>query len=357
VRKVLVLILAAVMPAITVALLVQPASALAAGAPAPYVVALNLSASEVVANATVTYSGTVQTGAGAPATGTVTVQKRLASGGAWINWRTAALSSTGAYSIAVRMTTSDRAWEFRARVPGDGASNLTGTSAICDLRVTASAAPYVVALNLSASEVVANATVTYSGTVQTGAGAPATGTVTVQKRLASGGAWINWRTAALSSTGAYSIAVRMTTSDRAWEFRARVPGDGASNLTGTSALQTLAVSSGGYPSIVATAQLYLGVPYVWGGASPSGFDCSGLTMYCYAQVGVSLAHSATAQQQASTPVSLGNLRPGDLIFFGDASYSYHVGIYVGDGQMIDAPYTGAVVRYDSISGAWSGGRP
>ena len=79
-------------------------------------------------------------------------------------------------------------------------------------------------------------------------------------------------------------------------------------------------------------------------------------MYCYAQVGVSLAHGATAQQQASTPVSLSNLRPGDLVFFGGPSFSHHVGIYVGGGQMIDAPYTGAVVRYDSISGAWTGGR-
>jgi peptidoglycan DL-endopeptidase CwlO len=112
----------------------------------------------------------------------------------------------------------------------------------------------------------------------------------------------------------------------------------------------------GYASVVAIAQRYLGVPYVWGGASPSGFDCSGLTMYCYAQVGVSLSHGATDQQHASTPVSLSNLRPGDLVFFGSLSFSHHVGIYVGGGQMIDAPYTGAVVRYDSIGGAWTGGR-
>lgn len=112
----------------------------------------------------------------------------------------------------------------------------------------------------------------------------------------------------------------------------------------------------GHAGVVSIAQRYLGVPYVWGGASPSGFDCSGLTMYCYAQVGVGMAHGATAQQRASTPVSLGNLKAGDLVFFGSVSFSHHVGIYVGGGQMIHAPHTGAVVRYGPISGAWIGGR-
>jgi cell wall-associated NlpC family hydrolase len=112
----------------------------------------------------------------------------------------------------------------------------------------------------------------------------------------------------------------------------------------------------GHSAVVAIAQRYLGVPYVWAGASPKGFDCSGLTMYCYAQIGIGLAHGATDQQRASRPVSLSALLPGDLVFFGGASYSHHVGIYVGGGQMIHAPHTGAVVSYGSISGAWIGGR-
>jgi cell wall-associated NlpC family hydrolase len=109
-------------------------------------------------------------------------------------------------------------------------------------------------------------------------------------------------------------------------------------------------------AVVAIAQRYIGVPYVWGGASPSGFDCSGLTMYCYAQVGITLPHSATAQQRLSLPIPLSALQPGDLVFFGSAGYSYHVGIYVGSGVMIHAPHTGAVVSYGPISGAWIAGR-
>ena len=135
------------------------------------------------------------------------------------------------------------------------------------------------------------------------------------------------------------------------------PASSGSQLGGGGGGGTVVDPGGsGHSSVVAIAQRYLGVPYVWGGASPSGFDCSGLAMYCYAQIGIGLSHGATDQQRASHPVSLSALQPGDLVFFGSASYSHHVGIYVGGGSMIDAPHTGAVVRYDSIAGAWIGGR-
>jgi cell wall-associated NlpC family hydrolase len=117
-------------------------------------------------------------------------------------------------------------------------------------------------------------------------------------------------------------------------------------------------NSPGHPEIVAIAQRYFGVPYVWGGASPSGFDCSGLTMYCYAQIGIQFPHGATDQQRMSTPVPLDALQPGDLIFFGNAGFSHHVAIFVGGSTCIEAPYTGAVVGYGTWTGrdAWIGGR-
>jgi peptidoglycan DL-endopeptidase CwlO len=113
----------------------------------------------------------------------------------------------------------------------------------------------------------------------------------------------------------------------------------------------------GHPEVVAIAARYLGIPYVWGGASPSqGFDCSGLVLYVYAQVGISLSHGATDQQRASTPVPLNALQPGDLVFYGNASYSYHVAIYVGGGRTIEAARTGTPVRYGVVGSAWTGGR-
>jgi cell wall-associated NlpC family hydrolase len=102
--------------------------------------------------------------------------------------------------------------------------------------------------------------------------------------------------------------------------------------------------------VVGIAMRYLGVPYVWGGASPSGFDCSGLVVYVFAQIGVSLPHSTYALWNIGTPVSRDQLQPGDLVFFNGLG---HMGIYIGGGQFIHAPHTGDVVKISSLSGYYS----
>lgn len=107
-------------------------------------------------------------------------------------------------------------------------------------------------------------------------------------------------------------------------------------------------TSGGAASI---ARQFLGVPYVWGGASPSGFDCSGLVMYVYARMGIFLPHSASAQYYSGTPISYSELAPGDLVFFGNPIG--HVGIYIGGGSMIHAPFEGQVVSITGVSGGGS----
>jgi cell wall-associated NlpC family hydrolase len=96
---------------------------------------------------------------------------------------------------------------------------------------------------------------------------------------------------------------------------------------------------------VAIAEQYLGVPYVWGGASPSGFDCSGLASYAYAQIGKSVPHYTGAIWSAFPHVPAGQEQVGDLVFFNGLG---HMGIYIGGGQFVHAPHTGDVVRVANL---------
>jgi peptidoglycan DL-endopeptidase CwlO len=99
---------------------------------------------------------------------------------------------------------------------------------------------------------------------------------------------------------------------------------------------------------VAAAKSKLGAPYVWGGDGPDTFDCSGLTMWAYRQVGISIPHFTGAQWDVGRHVSRSELVPGDLVFF--YSDLHHMGMYVGGGNMIHAPHTGDVVRIAPLDG-------
>jgi cell wall-associated NlpC family hydrolase len=102
---------------------------------------------------------------------------------------------------------------------------------------------------------------------------------------------------------------------------------------------------------VQIAERYLGVPYVWGGADPAtGFDCSGLVMYVYRQLGIDLLHFSGAQYHEGAPVPFDALAPGDLVFFEPGPLGPgHVGMYIGGGRFIQAPHSGDVVRISSLS--------
>jgi len=138
--------------------------------------------------------------------------------------------------------------------------------------------------------------------------------------------------------------------------QAPAPAPGLAASPAPPAIPTPPPSGVGHPEAASIAAQYLGVPYVWGGASPAGFDCSGLVMYVYAQLGISLPHYTVAQWNATTPISLSDIQPGDLVFFYGLG---HVGIYIGGGQFIHAPHTGTVVQVSDLAsymGAFDGAR-
>ena len=120
-------------------------------------------------------------------------------------------------------------------------------------------------------------------------------------------------------------------------------------------------SKGGVDAVIAFARAQLGDPYVWAAAGPDSWDCSGLTMKAWAQAGVKLSHYTGSQYRETARVPVDQLKPGDLVFFGPSVAGiHHVGLYIGNGEMIHAPHTGTVVKIATI---WrkdlipNGGRP
>ncbi|GAA1797817.1 hypothetical protein GCM10009811_22390 [Nostocoides veronense] len=138
------------------------------------------------------------------------------------------------------------------------------------------------------------------------------------------------------------VVVATTATDLVASRTAQAPASRSTTRASVPAATTPAPTPAPQPSIpahggvLAIAAALSGIPYVYGGSTPAGFDCSGFTMYIFAKVGISLPRTAAAQQAAATPVS--NPQPGDLVFFGYPAY--HVGIYAGNGMMYDSPRTG-----------------
>jgi cell wall-associated NlpC family hydrolase len=168
-----------------------------------------------------------------------------------------------------------------------------------------------------------------------------------QQRLAAEAAAVRARIQA-------QAAAQQAAQQAAFSAAANSGGGGTNN--GSSMSANVGVDPGSIPApssgaaaAVAYARAQIGKPYIYAGTGPAGFDCSGLTMMAWAQGGVSMAHGSQAQYDDFPHVPISDLQPGDLVFFGDSGpTNHHVGIYVGGGTMIEAPHTGAFVRYASI---------
>ncbi len=163
-------------------------------------------------------------------------------------------------------------------------------------------------------------------------------------------AWLN---AGSARTVEVSMATRLPVLGVGGGFVQTETPDGAAVSIATA--DVALVGSGGAPfaatgaDVVRTGHLFDGLPYLWGGTSGFGFDCSGFTHLVYQMRGVTIPRDADAQAKAGMPVARADLKPGDLVFFASNGFVHHVGIYVGNNSMLDSPQTGTVVRIDSLS--------
>jgi cell wall-associated NlpC family hydrolase len=183
--------------------------------------------------------------------------------------------------------------------------------------------------------------------------------ITLEKQRQSGlKAEADRRAAAAARAAAHARAVVQARADA----RARAARDSAQHSSSPGPVPNGPVSSrGGASAAIAFARSQIGDPYAWGATGPTSWDCSGLTQAAWARAGIYLSHYTGYQWSETRRVPLSDLQPGDLVFFGaDGPTSHHVGLYVGNGQMIEAPHTGAWVTESSI---WRsdllpfGGRP
>ena len=152
------------------------------------------------------------------------------------------------------------------------------------------------------------------------------------------------RTAARDAAAARTTTARSTTATTTRTTTARSTTSRSTTRTAINPAPTAPAPAPRASGIIGIAQSLQGIPYVWGGTTTSGFDCSGFTSYVYRQAGITIPRTAGAQKRAATPVS--SPRAGDLVFFGNPVY--HVGIYVSPGTMIDAQRPGTTVGYHSI---------
>jgi cell wall-associated NlpC family hydrolase len=214
------------------------------------------------------------------------------------------------------------------------AQALTGGSATSP--VTTSSGPAAASAAPAYSALTTGGSLTAAPTALQAGGAPMTAPSTAVVSFETG------TYTAVPATAAPAVRPRARTEPAPATSRGR-SGD---ESTGTSSATGGSAAKGS--SVLAIAARYVGTPYLYGGTTPRGFDCSGFTRYVYAQLGISLPRTANQQMNATRRVSRSEARPGDLVFFVSAGRAYHNGLYAGNGMMYDSPRSGKSLQKRAI---------
>lgn len=242
---------------------------------------------------------------------------------------------------------ADNAWVPSAYVAYNN-TDLTGVEPAksADLQIGSTAAS---TSTVSASSVASTTDAQSAATASANAASEAAASTAAAQSAATASA--NAASAAAASQATSQATQVSTNTDQASTQNTSSQASQATNTNSSTSNSNSSTSYGaGAQAAISAAESQIGVAYVWGGESEgSGFDCSGLTQWALAKAGVSIGRVTTAQESAGSRVSISQLQPGDLVFWGSAGATYHVALYIGNNQYINAPQPGETVTIASIS--------
>lgn len=267
-----------------------------------------------------------------------------------------AAASAAAASTAAEQAAQQTAAQSAATASANAASEAAAQSAATASANAASAAAASQATSQANAESAAQSAATASANAASEAAAStaAQSAATASANAASEAAAQSAATASANAASAAAASQATQVSTNTDQTSTQNTSSQASQATNTNSSASSSSSSTSYgtgaQAAISAAESQIGIAYVWGGESEgSGFDCSGLTQWALAKAGVSIGRVTTAQESAGSRVSISQLQPGDLVFWGSAGATYHVALYIGNNQYINAPQPGETVTIASIS--------
>lgn len=261
----------------------------------------------------------------------------------------AAANSIAAASAAAASTAAEQAAQQTAAQSAATASANAASEAAAQSAATASAnAASAAAASQATSQANAESAAQSAATASANAASEAAASTAAQSAATASA---NAASAAAASQATSQATQVSTNTDQASTQNTSSQASQATNTNSSTSNSNSSTSYGaGAQAAISAAESQIGVAYVWGGESEgSGFDCSGLTQWALAKAGVSIGRVTTAQESAGSRVSISQLQPGDLVFWGSAGATYHVALYIGNNQYINAPQPGETVTIASIS--------